>query len=74
MGGGEAATIRDPPASRKGGAPHETRGPDVAVDATLVAEAVGEAGLAEQFVKLVLVCRGNQGANFGNAGTTSEAA
>src|SRR5439155_2357527 len=68
MGGGEAATTRDPPASRKRGAPHETRGPDVAVDATLVAEAVGEAGLAEQFVKLVLVRRRNQGANFGNAG------
>jgi hypothetical protein len=68
IGGGEAATTGDAPASRKGGAPHETRCPDVAVDAALVAEAVGEAGLAEQFVKLVLVRRGNQGANLGNAG------
>ena len=54
--------------ARKGGAPHEARGPDVAVDAALVAEAVGEAGLAEQFVELVLVRRGHLGANFGDAG------
>src|SRR5438876_12186942 len=60
--------LATPPASRKGGAPHYARGPDVAVDATLVAEAVGEAGLAEQFVELSLVCRGDLGADFGNAG------
>ena len=52
LGGGDAAAAGDPPASREGGAPHEARGPDVAVDAALVAEAVGEAGLAEQFVEL----------------------
>ena len=66
--GGDAAATRDPPAGRKGGAPHEARGPDVAVDATLVAEAVHEAGLAEQFVELGLVRRGDLGADFGNAG------
>src|SRR6266566_884553 len=58
----------DPPASRKGGAPHEARGPDVTVNAALVAEAVQEAGLAEQFVELGLVRRGDLGADFGSAG------
>src|SRR5439155_12307138 len=43
--GGDAAATRGPPASRKGGAPHEARGPDVAIDATLVAEPVHQAGL-----------------------------
>ena len=60
--------LGDPPASGKGGAPHEARGPDVAVDAALVAEAVGEAGLAEQLVELVPVRGGDLGADFGNAG------
>ena len=55
------------PVAGKGGAPHQTRCPDIAVDATLVAEAVGQAGLAEQLVKLVLLRGGNHGANFGNA-------
>ena len=69
LGAGEAATIRDPPASRQGRrAAHETCGPYVAVDTTLVTEAVSKSSLAEQFVELVLVRRGNQGANFGNAG------
>src|SRR5207249_3771671 len=49
---GDTTATRDPPACRKGCAPHYARGPDVAVDATFVAEAVGEAGLAEQFVEL----------------------
>src|SRR5258706_15250949 len=67
MRGCETATTWDPSGSRKGGAPHEARRPDVAVDATLVAEAVGEASLAEQFVKLVLVRRRNLAANLGYA-------
>src|SRR5262245_48172333 len=64
---GEAATIRNPPASSKGPTAHETRCPDVTVDATLVTEPVGKACLAKQFVKLVLVRPGNQGANLSNA-------
>ena len=68
LGGGDAAATRDPPASRKGGAPHEARGPDVAVDATLVAEAIGEAGFPEQVVELIPIGRGNLGADFRNAG------
>src|SRR6185369_4795758 len=46
--GGDVAATRDPSACGKSGAPHEPGGPDVAVDATLVAEAESEAGLAEQ--------------------------
>ena len=68
VGIGEATALRDPPASRKRGAAHKTRGPDVAVDATLVAKTIGQASLAEQFVKLILVRGRNLAANFGNAG------
>ena len=68
MGIGEATALRDPPASRKRRAAHKTRGPDVAVDATLVAKTIGQASLAEQFVKLILVRGRNLAANFGNAG------
>jgi hypothetical protein len=68
MGSGKPSTTRHPSASRKGGAPHEARGPDVAVDPTLIAEAVGEAGLSEQFVKFVPARRRDKGANFGSAG------
>jgi len=67
MGSGKPSTTRHPSASRKGGAPHEARGPDVAVDPSLVTEAVGEPGLAKQFVKFVSVGRRDQGANFGSA-------
>ena len=59
---------RHPAAGREGGAPHEARGPDVAVDAALVAEAIGQAGLAEQFVKIGPVRCRNLGANLSNAG------
>src|SRR5262249_50840345 len=68
LSGGDAAASRDPPPCGKSGAAHDARGPDVAVDATLVAEAVSKAGFAEKFVKLRLVRRGNLGADFGNAG------
>jgi hypothetical protein len=64
----ERTATRDPAASRKGSAAHETRGPDVTVDATLVAEAIGQAGLAEQFVKIGLVRCRNMVANLSNAG------
>ena len=66
MGIGEAAAARDSAASRKGSAAHETRGPDVTVDPTLVAKAICQPGLAEQFVKIGMVRCGNLGANLGN--------
>src|SRR5260370_3031591 len=68
MGISEATAPRNPPASCKGGAAHKTSGPYVAVDATLVAKTIGQASLAEQFVKLILVRGRNLAANFGNAG------
>src|SRR5439155_14185934 len=41
-------------------------GPDVAIDAALIAQAIGEAGFAQQFVELRLVRRRDLGADIGN--------
>ena len=68
MGGGKAATPCDPPPGAQRGAPHQTRSPDVAVDAALIAKAVGEAGLAEQCVEFVLVRRRHHGREFQRCG------
>ena len=67
-GVGEAAARRRPPAGRKRGTPHQARRPDVAIDAALVAQPVGEARLAEQLVELALVRRRHLGADVGDAG------
>ena len=69
----DAPARGQPAAGRERGAAHEPRGPDVAVDAALVAEAVVEARLAEQLVELRLVLRGHLGADFGDAGLDVEA-
>jgi hypothetical protein len=68
FGGAEATAPHQPPTGRQRRAPHDARGPNVAVNAALVAETVSEAGLAEQFVELDLVRRRYLGANFGRAG------
>jgi hypothetical protein len=68
LGAADATATRDPPARGKGRAPHQARGPDVAVDATLVAQAVGKAGLAKKLVELGLVHDGHLGADPGGTG------
>src|SRR5262249_57951871 len=67
LGCGDAPGTGDPPARPKGGAASDARRRDVAVHATLVAEAVVVAGLAEQFVELRLVRRRDLGADFSYA-------
>ena len=52
-----------PAAGRERGAAHDPRGPDVAVDAALVAQPVQQPRLAEELVELVLVLRGHLGAD-----------
>src|SRR5262245_50318858 len=66
LASGDATATRDATACRKRGTPHDARGPDVAVDAALVAEAVGEAGFPEQFVEFGLMRRRDLRADFGN--------
>src|SRR5262249_15179834 len=67
LGTRDAAATRDSPSRRKRGTAHDAGGPDVAVDTTFVAQAVGEPGLAQQFVKLSLVSSRDPGADFSNA-------
>ena len=61
---GDVASRGDPSTRGECGAAHETRRPDVAVDAALVAQAVQEARLAEELVELLAVLLRHLGADL----------
>ena len=61
------ALARQSPAASQDRPSHQPRRPDVAVDAALVAEPVGQPGLSEQLVELGPVLLGNLAAHVGDA-------